>query len=79
MKIFFSSTPSSKYSVILNYPYIDLKINKKLYPTPNTICFFHFSQGKYINGYDKNGKRIFSILLPQSLIYVLYSPGNINY
>lgn len=79
MKIFFPPAPASEYSVISNYPYIYLQINKKLYPTPKTICFFHFMQGKFINGYDKNGKRLFSIHLPQVLVYVSYTPGNIDY
>lgn len=79
MKIYFPPTPASKYSVISNYPYYSLQINKKTYPTPTTICFFHFINGKYINGYDQNGKRLFSILIPNTSVYVLYTPGHIDY
>ena len=79
MKIFFSSVPTDEYSIITNYPYDSLQINQKPYPTPRTICFFHLLQGKFIKGYDKNGKRIFSIHLPQTLTFVSYTPGSIDF
>lgn len=79
MKIFFPPAPSNKYSVISSYPYNSLQINRKKYPTPTTICFFHIMNGKYINGYDKNGKRLFSIQVPRTSVYVSYTPGHIAY
>lgn len=79
MKIFFSPTPANNYHTISNYPYNTLRINQKSYPTPKTICFFHLLQGKFINGYDQNGKRLFSIRIPRTLVFVYYSSGNIKY
>lgn len=79
MKIYFSPTTTNNYHIISNYPHNSLRINNTIYPVPKNICFFHLFCGNYINGYDKNGKRLFSIQLPLTLTFVHYCHNHIKY
>ena len=60
MRIAFPEFPSDKFFMfnVQNYSCVD--INHTMYPHSSTLLIFYISSGKYINGYNNNGQRVFS-------------------
>ena len=72
LKIILPHRPSDFLYEIRFHDEENIFINSTLYTFVNCILFFHIISGKYINGYTKNGIRLFSLLIPSSInnIYI---------
>ena len=63
MIINYPAEPSGNYQeLIFSIPKTFI-INNHSYPPTHCLLFFYIRNGKYINGYDINGTRLYSLLI----------------
>lgn len=56
-----------------------LLINGMKYPCPETLLIFHIHIGKFINGYDRNENKIFSLSVPAQISHLVIFGNKITY
>lgn len=77
MNIIFPKFPSDLMFTLNGLNYRKLIINKKTFPCPASLLIFYIYSGKYINGYDINGKKIFSYKIPLLISHIIIESNNI--
>lgn len=79
MVVYYPNKPSDfTYEIKYNSPH-HIRIINILYTCVACILIFYITSGKYINGYNQNGTRIFSIKLPIDVSKLLIDENKIDY
>lgn len=81
MKIYFSNKPSDLIHEIYLLNPSTFYINGTAYNFINCLLIFHIYNGKFITGYDQNGKRNFSLKVVSDTSYITmdYNVSPIKY